>query len=331
MPRDIRKRHDEMIKKQDDMIKNNADDPAAITWERISPEKTPRVKVRLQKYDVAADGWHRHEGFWELVLVVSGTAVNETEDGRIRLGKGDLFVMPPGSVHHYRNMDNFRHYTVFFRPEAFSSFPENFDSLPSFRILFHGENSCSPLLHINGNDIYEAMEKIEDAGREYLNRRAGWMEAVCAEAFRALIALLRYASPIEHQTDPTLFQIRKTIRYMEENLTRVLTLHSLSLVARMSVSNFRLRFREFTGFPPIDYLIRLRLRQAAILMAYTDQPLSEVLEQTGFSDSSYFGRQFRRIFGMTARRFRRDARSGAIHPEEEYRNIMLRPAPRQRP
>ncbi len=304
------------------MTKGSFSDPIIFPWERISPEKTPRVKVRMHKYDVATDSWHCHDGFWELVLVVSGTAINETEYGQTPLNKGDLFVMPPGSIHHYTAMNHFQHYAVFFRPEAFASFPENFDSLPNFKILFQGGKTNSPLLHISGNDIFEVMEKIAGACREYLNRKPGWMEAVCVEAFRALIALLRYASPIEHQTNPTRFQIQKTIRYMEDNLAKTLTLRSLSAIAQMSVSNFRLRFHEFTGLSPIDYLIRLRLRQAAIILVYTEQSLSEVLAQTGFSDGGYFGRQFRRAFGRTPRQFRKDAKSGVILPAEEYRNIL---------
>ena len=311
-----------MTKKQDDMTKGSFSDPIVFSWQRISSEKTPRVKVRMHKYDVATDNWHCHDGFWELVFVVSGTAINETEYGRTPLNKGDLFVMPPGSVHHYTEMSNFQHYIIFFRPEAFASFPENFDSLPNFKILFQGGKDSSPPLHIGGGDILEVMEKLVGANKEYLNRKPGWMEAVCVEAFRALIALLRYASPIEHQTNPTLFQIQKTIRYMEDNLAKTLTLSSLSTIAQMSVSNFRLRFHEFTGLSPIDYLIRLRLRQTAILLAYTEQSLTEIMEQTGFSDGGYFGRQFRRAFGRTPRQFRKDAKSGAILPAEEYRNIL---------
>ena len=304
------------------MTKGNFNDPIVFSWQRISPEKTPRVKVRMHKYDVATDSWHCHDGFWELVFVVSGTAVNETEYGRTPLAKGDLFVMQPGSVHHYTEINNFQHYIIFFRPEAFDSFPEKFDALPNFKLLFQGGKDSSPLLHISDSDIFEVMDKISGASREYLNRKPGWMEAVCAEAFRALIALLRYASPIEHQSNPTLFQIQKTIRYMEDNLAKTFTLRSLSTIAQMSVSNFRLRFHEFTGLSPIDYLIRLRLRQTAILLAYTEQSLTEIMELTGFSDGGYFGRQFRRAFGRTPRQFRKDAKSGAILPAEEYRNIL---------
>ena len=83
----------------------------------------------------------------------------------------------------------------------------------------------------------------------------------------------------------------------------------------------------FTKSEPIDYLIRLRLRQAAILLAYTEQALPEVLEQTGFSDAAYFGRQFHRAFGRTPRQFRRDAKSGAILPAEEYKNILPQHTP----
>ena len=100
------------------------------------------------------------------------------------------------------------------------------------------------------------------------------------------------------------------------------SLQSLSAVAQMSQSNFRMQFRALTGYSPIDYLIRLRLKQAAMLMLYTDLRFSEIMSLVGFSDSSYFTRQFRSVLGKTPRDFRSAVKAGTITPAEETARIL---------
>ena len=109
---------------------------------------------------------------------------------------------------------------------------------------------------------------------------------------------------------------------MEKRLQEEHSLQSLSSVAQMSLSNFRMQFRAITGYSPIDYLIRLRLKQAAMLMLYTDLRFSEIMSLAGFSDSSYFTRQFRTVLGKTPRDFRNAVKAGTITPAEETARIL---------
>ena len=293
-----------MTKRQDDMTKNSASNPFLLTLENAAFEKAPHTRILLREYSAKSDLWHCHEGFWELVFVLSGKAINETETDRVCLSSGDLFVMPPGSVHHYVSINQFRHYVLLLQPEILINFPGRFEQLPNYGKLFQDTRSCSPLLKIGENDMHEAIEKLENANTEYMNRNPGWQEALYTESFRALIFMLRCAHSAEEKVHSANYQISKVIRYMEENSAQKHTLKTLSAAARMSVSNFRLRFHEITGFSPIDYLIRLRLKRAAILIACTDQTISEILLQTGFTDGSYFARQFHAIFKITPQQFR---------------------------
>ena len=314
--------YNKMIKKTRQYDQNSVSDPIHLTLEKVAYEKAPHIRILLRQYSAESDLWHCHKDFWELVLVLSGKAINETETGRIHLSSGDLFVMPPGSVHHYVSINQFRHYILLLRPEVLLNFPGNFEQLRNFGKLFQSTQSSSPLLKIGENDMHEAIDKLEKASLEYMARNPGWQEALYTESFRALIFLLRCAHSAEEKVNSANYQISKAVRYMEENAAGKLTLKTLSAVAKMSVSNFRLRFREIMGFSPIDYLIRLRLKRAAILIACTDQPISEILLQTGFSDGSYFARQFHAAFKMTAQQFRRRFATGKIYPSEEIRSVL---------
>ena len=58
------------------------------------------------------------------------------------------------------------------------------------------------------------------------------------------------------------------------------------------------------GQAPIDYLIERRLGAAMRLLRETDRPITDIALETGFSDSNYFARQFRRRTGTTPSAFR---------------------------
>ncbi|MBE7217165.1 MAG: cupin domain-containing protein [Caulobacteraceae bacterium] len=58
------------------------------------------VDVRLVRVEGGGEGrWDVHEDGPETVLVVSGDFVVEFEDGVLRLGPGDICVVPSGSRH----------------------------------------------------------------------------------------------------------------------------------------------------------------------------------------------------------------------------------------
>ncbi|MCF6179844.1 MAG: helix-turn-helix transcriptional regulator, partial [Geopsychrobacter sp.] len=80
----------------------------------------------------------------------------------------------------------------------------------------------------------------------------------------------------------------------------------LSKVAGMSKSSLIVAFKDATGYSPIDYLIRIRLQKAAELLIESELSLGEIAVQCGFHDSNYLTRQFRRVYNLTPRQFRKN-------------------------
>ncbi len=64
-------------------------------------------------------------------------------------------------------------------------------------------------------------------------------------------------------------------------------------------------FRQELGTTPIQYLQRYRINRAKQLLKDTQQTVTEIANQVGFSDSGYFSRIFRRETGTTPSAFRR--------------------------
>ena len=82
-------------------------------------------------------------------------------------------------------------------------------------------------------------------------------------------------------------------------------LEELAKAAGLSVAHYSALFRQHTGFSPVDFLIRLRIRQACRLFDTTALPVGEVAARAGYADAYYFSRCFRRVMGCSPRAYRR--------------------------
>lgn len=68
---------------------------------------------------------------------------------------------------------------------------------------------------------------------------------------------------------------------------------------------FKRRFTEATGFPPIDYVQRLRVEDAKRRLERTDAPADEIAWKVGYEDPAFFRRLFKRLTGLTPGAYRR--------------------------
>ena len=81
------------------------------------------------------------------------------------------------------------------------------------------------------------------------------------------------------------------------------------------------QFRHYYHKTPSEFISDLRINYAANLLRNTDQPITQVALSSGFENLSYFYEQFKRRFGLTPARFRRENQTSAISPEDIRANV----------
>ncbi len=92
--------------------------------------------------------------------------------------------------------------------------------------------------------------------------------------------------------------ITPSIRYMEAHFRNPdLTQSEVARQSPVSEVYFRRLFRQSYGMSPQSYLIRLRIAEAASLMATGYYSLKEVASLSGYRDYAYFSSEFRRLKG----------------------------------
>jgi AraC-like DNA-binding protein len=68
-------------------------------------------------------------------------------------------------------------------------------------------------------------------------------------------------------------------------------------VVGLSASHFKLLFREATGLPPHQYLIRRRVKRARNLLSAGELSISQIATETGFAHQSHLARHMHRVLG----------------------------------
>jgi transcriptional regulator GlxA family with amidase domain len=92
------------------------------------------------------------------------------------------------------------------------------------------------------------------------------------------------------------------LTHIEQHFREPLDISRLLKIASMSRSSFFRSFKKSTRFSPIDYQLRLRISHASRLLKSKRYSVKEVAFMSGFHDSNYFSRQYRKITGHPPRR-----------------------------
>ncbi len=94
-------------------------------------------------------------------------------------------------------------------------------------------------------------------------------------------------------------KIYPAILYIEEHYSENVKLEDLANVSHLSVSHFRKLFNEYFGISPLKYINNLKIKKAGELLSSGLYTVSEVAEETGFSNVYYFSRLFKEITGVS--------------------------------
>ena len=104
-------------------------------------------------------------------------------------------------------------------------------------------------------------------------------------------------------------RIRRVIDYVEENISEPMSLQALAGVAGYSLSRFKARFREETGQTPALYVTARKVEQAKLALEQTDQSVTDIGYNLGWSSGNYFCTVFKKLTGMSPLQYRKHNRA----------------------
>ncbi len=113
---------------------------------------------------------------------------------------------------------------------------------------------------------------------------------------------------VSHAEPSSLARVTRVVRMIDNEMPYgddvPCDLTALARIARLSPFHFLRVFQEITGITPHQYILRSRLRRAAIRLRTESTKILDIALACGFRDVSNFNRTFRAEFGMSPRRYR---------------------------
>lgn len=94
-------------------------------------------------------------------------------------------------------------------------------------------------------------------------------------------------------------QVRPALEHIRDHYAMPMKIAEIASVCHMSESHFRRLFEENIGMTPVDYLNQVRVKKACDMIRKTGYSMEEIAVKVGFTTTSTFNRNFKRIVGTS--------------------------------
>ena len=100
-------------------------------------------------------------------------------------------------------------------------------------------------------------------------------------------------------------RIREVIRYLEENMDRMITRREAAKYVFLNEDYFSRMFRKETGMGYKEYLLKIKMDYAGKLLANTTMPVTLIASKVGYENFTNFSQMFRKVVGVTPTEYRK--------------------------
>lgn len=270
----------------------------------------------IDLYDSYADNgfpshWH-HE--FEMQIIIKGSA-QYTVNGASHLVKaGSGIYIAPESIHsstvlelgtmgyniivhpklltdllHSINCDQYASPLLNREPDAFVLKPT---SKESSRIL----QQLNAFYNSNAGDAYE-LQVMEGLLKIWRNLLALFHKTVLKSPMNNSAQQLR-----EHR-------LRTMMDFIHLHYSEDLSVQTIAGSANISKSECFRCFSDLSKTTPTDYLNRIRMMQAGQLLLTTNDSISDICFSVGFNSTSYFSKEFKKMYGVSPKEYRQEVNS----------------------
>lgn len=252
----------------------------------------------------------------EAVYIIRGNVKAGVMNTEYQLYKGDVFIIPPGLEHFLNGSDGSIVCCVSYPEIVLSSVFGAADNLLFF---------CRK--DVDSVHSYEKIRSIfYDIILEYMKQEK---RSICMERsllYRLLACLLEEFMTSETNEDfgnsGNSIRLQKITAYMARNFSGNITLTDLAHKMYTSSSSLSRFFKKQTGIYFSDYLNQLRLRYAAQGLLYTEDNVTKIAVDSGFSNLSVFNRLFRKKYGMSPTEYRKQVSKEPLNERHEKNDLI---------
>ena len=273
------------------------------------PFFNPDSDVSIRKAMRFFGSFHHTHHYFEIQCVLEGEAEYTTPSGVIPVKKNDLILVPPNTSHGISVFNGGTVISIGIRKSTFEK---------AFREILSGDLPISRYFRSamagkQNNEIF-FMEALDDFSLQlllmmYRQQKVGTVEANKIND-HLIQSFIYYIA--EKSTDETMFGTAEFLRdktwdirmHMVENF-RTATLASTAKHFHYSESYLSRLISRQLGMSFSQLLQTIRLEKSCELLINSDIRITDLCEQVGYDNESYYIQLFRKTYGITPLQYRK--------------------------
>lgn len=243
---------------------------------------------------------------YELVLILKGKGKWTCEDESRPYGPNDLLFIPPFVPHAFSaEAGSSEHVAVHFDFAPDCPPPvSGLDRRRPYHVQFtHALQIARQQRLFAGHRVEHALRDIVEEHNSSETLGAARASVHLAGVLLSLLSASQAPRSSSGQARDHA-RVESIVSHMRGHLGESLDHREFERVSGLSTSRLQAVFREVTGYPPLDYLRRLRVEEARRLLADPRLSVKEIAARIGFRDTSHFSKVFRRIDGLSPAHYR---------------------------
>ena len=254
-----------------------------------------------------ADSPAELRNYIEMIYGCSGQIVCPVGDASLRLYRGELLFLGPGSRQAAYEADTDSAAVSFFiAPEFFSQILSLRNDTRSALHLFltgclYGQGAGPGYLYFQTSGSTQIRNLAENLLLTLLHPSPNCQKIAQMTLSLLFLELFEYSDVFSHDRREHL--ISQVSHYIDDNYTTA-TLSGAARLLNYDISILSREIRRQTGKTFTELLQKKRMVQASTLLRTTALTVDEVSRAVGYENISYFHRLFRASFGMTPRQYR---------------------------
>jgi len=263
-----------------------------------------------------------------LILLENGTGIVRINDQRISLIAPSILCISEKEKVTLEYSINFEARTIFFHPKVINGILnlDNYQNKNKELPLTCMQDSCwlkpfwkkdmdyNGCLNVGPGTFQRILKLFDQMSNELNEQPDGYWPCKSRSYLLEILFILEriYTSPESRYKlilDEPAEEVEKILLYLNTNYDRKITISELCKEFHINRTTLQENFIRTTGYPVMTYLIKLRLQLASIILKDTTVPATEVMERTGFSDITHFGKMFKKYLGCAPTEYRQQCRS----------------------
>jgi AraC-like DNA-binding protein len=298
-------------------------------FEHVTFPKGCSIRIYHRQVPFIPFEWHHHP-VYELTLTLNSRGWRFIADHIAHYDARDLVLVPPDMPHTWAStatVDESLPQTAlvvwFTREWALKAADACPETAPLRKLIYRsGAGLSFPV---------EAAAKMESRlpdllSESPLKRLHAVQELLCelADTQAMPLATQPATSP---QSSSESRQLARVLERLHQNFDSPIRVEELSKLANLSARSLHRLFVRHIGENFRDYLGRLRIGRACMLLVETERSIGVIASETGFSNLSNFNRRFREARQMTPKEFRRFVVEHGRMPDSQPETDLTKRSP----